>query len=293
MRIVELVLTSRCNCSCHYCFYSQQKNRRVPDRFDPGNIEAVLEALPSIGVTDLVVSGGEPLLRLDLVRACLRAGHRAGVAIWLSSNGLLADAEIASQLAREGLRAVHLSLDKLGADPYRGYSEKQARRVLQAARCFQEAGVETVGLICVIGRHNRDDIGALLEFAVAQGLEIVFQPMFAVDGIQEIERLADHEWSELAPVLTRWAGDGYFASYLDLWLNYYARRARPAQCAMGMETIVIDSDGQAYVCFHRRDLVAGNVLTDDLDEIDAALQSKHAEIQDAHCFGEHCVSLFT
>lgn len=288
-----MVLTSRCNCACRYCFYSQQGSRRVPDRFTPENIEAVVAAMPDVGITDLVVSGGEPLLRMDLVRACLRAARRVGLAIWLSTNGLLIDADIAAELAGEGLRAAHLSLDQLGSDPYRGYSKRQAETVVEAARHLKNAGIETVGLMCVIGRHNRDTIGALLEFAIAQDLELVFQPMFVQDDLAGVERLSPHEWRELAPILRRWGADGYFAPYLELWLGYYEHGQQPSHCHMGENTIVIDSDGQVFVCFHRHDLAAGNVLEHDLGKIVKTVSALHTQVSDAHCFGEHCISLFT
>lgn len=265
----------------------------MPDRFAPEKLEAIVATMPEVGITDLVITGGEPLLRMDLVRACLRAARPAGLSVWLSSNGLLVGTDIALELAGGGLRAAHLSLDLLGADPYRNYSEQQAQSVIEAAKHLVEVGIETVGLICVIGRHNRDGIGALLDFSIEQGLEIMFQPMFVKDDLEGVERLSAHEWRELAPILKRWARDGYFAPYLDLWLGYYERGDRPSHCHMGKSTIVVDSDGQAYVCFHRHDLSAGNVLEDDLGEIDKALFALHAQVSNAHCFGEHCISLFT
>ena len=293
MRIVEMVITSQCNVSCRYCFYREHNDWLVEDRFTSENISGLLGALAQGGVTDIVISGGEPLLRMDLIRTCLQKCNELEIAPWLSTNGLRVTSALATELANAGLCGAHLSLDLLGEDPYRGYTERQSEHILKAVGYFKDAGIEAVGLIGVIGRHNYEKLEPLLDFVEANELDLMLQPMYATKNNKEVELLAASEWLQLAPILQRWAGDGYYAPYLRLWLGYFESQLKPKQCHMGQQTFIIDSDGSIYPCFHRRDMKAGNILDDPIDVINHRLTEFHQQIKDAPCFGEHCISLFT
>ena len=64
-------------------------------------------------------------------------------------------------------------------------------------------------------------------------------------------------------------------------------------CQMGKKYFVCDSDGTLSPCFHRMDVVLGNILTDSEREIEKKIaQSQFAYDQIHSCFGLHCVSLF-
>jgi len=102
---VSFWLTDRCNLSCPMCWVRYSKDT---DELSTGEICRVLEEIapynPRIGLT-----GGEPLLRGDVVEIVAFAGSR-GLRVGLNTNGLLL-AEAGDELVEAGLDTVSISLD--------------------------------------------------------------------------------------------------------------------------------------------------------------------------------------
>ena len=61
---------------------------------------------------------------------------------------------------------------------------------------------------------------------------------------------------------------------------------------MGTQGLVIDADGAVYPCFHRHDLLAGNLMHDPWETIVKRLRNMGEPLLGAPCFGEHCLSMF-
>ena len=100
-------------------------------------------------------------------------------------------------------------------------------------------------------------------------------------------------WSRLKVSLDRWAADHGAQGYLSLFYSLYENEvAGPPSCAMGAEAVVVDCDGSVYPCFHRKDLLCGNLVSDDPGVVFGRLGKKSAFTSSAPCYGEHCLSLF-
>lgn len=61
---------------------------------------------------------------------------------------------------------------------------------------------------------------------------------------------------------------------------------------MGTNDIIIDSDGDIFPCFHRQDLLVGNILKESLKDILLRMGGVAIQLKNAPCLGEHCLSLF-
>ena len=111
---LRISLTSRCNLSCIYCHAEGEKN---PDaEMSTEEIIAIMETAAKFGIRSIKFTGGEPLIRpdiLDIVRA---------VPKWIESsittNGILL-ADMAADLKAAGLRRVNVSLDSLNPATYK------------------------------------------------------------------------------------------------------------------------------------------------------------------------------
>ncbi len=107
--VVVWNLTRRCNLKCLHC-YAQATARAAPDELSPTEALALLQDLKDFGVPVVLFSGGEPLLRpdlLELVAWTVKAGMRAVI----SSNGTLITPEVARGLQGLGVSYVGISLD--------------------------------------------------------------------------------------------------------------------------------------------------------------------------------------
>jgi cyclic pyranopterin phosphate synthase len=162
---LRVSVTDRCNLRCLYCM-PEAGLPWIPktDVLTFEEIERIVRAAASVGVTSIRLTGGEPLVRRDLARLVARLAAIPGIDdISLSTNGLLL-AEQAADLARAGLRRVNVSLDSLRPDRFEAIARRPGLdRVLAGIDAAAAAGLGPIKLNCVVMRGRNDD--ELLDFA--------------------------------------------------------------------------------------------------------------------------------
>ncbi|MEM4224707.1 MAG: radical SAM protein [Desulfurococcaceae archaeon] len=196
--LVNLVVTNRCDLSCWYCFFYSEAAGYV---YEP-TLEQIREMVRSIKKQSVTVAiqltGGEPLLREDLVDI-VRILREEGVRhIQLNTNGLkfarlyLEDpakaVEYARSLRQAGLNTVYLSFD--GVTPKT--NPKNHWEIPFIFEVFRKAGITSVVLVpTVIKDFNTHELGAIVRFA-ARNIDIVrsvnFQPVSLTGFMKKRER---------------------------------------------------------------------------------------------------------
>jgi len=133
-------VTRRCNLHCGHC-YADSHDREYPGELSTGEGERLLADLASFGVPTVLFSGGEPLLRPDVLELAARAGE-LGMRTVLSTNGTRIDAAKAGELGRAGFSYVGVSLDGLDStnDKLRG-SRGAFEAALGGIRAARDAGL--------------------------------------------------------------------------------------------------------------------------------------------------------
>src|ERR1700719_4777070 len=112
LRSLRVSVTDRCNLRCNYCM-PQEEYVWLPreELLTFAEITRLVEVFTSLGVTDVRLTGGEPLLRRDLPRLVeMLAANPRIRDLALTTNGILF-AEHAEELRAAGLDRVTLSLD--------------------------------------------------------------------------------------------------------------------------------------------------------------------------------------
>ncbi len=171
---LRISVTDRCNERCLYCMpegYHGWQQR--PDHLTAEEIIRVVRVAASLGFRKFRLTGGEPLVRNDLVEI-VRALHATeGVeCIGLSTNGTRL-APLAQDLHSAGLRTVNVSLDALDADRYRRITGGNVTQVIAGIRAAVAAGFERLKLNCVLMRGmNESEIWPLVLFAAEHGLPL-------------------------------------------------------------------------------------------------------------------------
>jgi radical SAM protein with 4Fe4S-binding SPASM domain len=152
-----------CNMSCPHCYAAAAYR---PSREDLTTDEALrlLDDLAGCGVRIVIFSGGEPLLRPDLLELLSHA-HRLGIAPQLSTNGVYIDEETAGKLAAAGVRYVGVSVDGVREfnDGYRGMEGGYDAACL-GIRNAKSAGMRT-GLRMTLTRLNVEQLPRMVELA--------------------------------------------------------------------------------------------------------------------------------
>ncbi len=159
--VVVWNVTRACNLRCVHC-YAAASGGADPDELTTSEGLALLDDLAGFGVPVVLFSGGEPLMRPDLLALVGRATER-GMRAVISTNGTLIDEAAAGRLAEAGLAYVGISLDGVGAvnDRFRGV-EGAYSRALEGLRRARDAGIK-VGLRVTLTRRNADQVDPLFD----------------------------------------------------------------------------------------------------------------------------------
>lgn len=181
LRDLRLSVIEACNFRCGYCMPAD----RVPDdygldaasRLSFDQIETLVRAFISLGVTKLRLTGGEPLLRKGLPDLIARLARLPGLDdVALTTNGTLLRAQAAA-LKQAGLRRLTVSLDALDPEVFAAMSGGRGRvqDVLAGIDAAVAAGFERLKINCVVQRGlNERQVLPLLEHFRGSGHVVRF-----------------------------------------------------------------------------------------------------------------------
>jgi 12,18-didecarboxysiroheme deacetylase len=182
----------RCNLKCVHC-YSQSQDRSYSGELSTEEGKALIEDLARFGSPVILFSGGEPLLRPDLLPLAQLATDR-GVRAVISTNGTLISKEMAGALKRIGLSYVGVSLDGMREtnDRFRGV-EGAFDAALKGMRNCREAGIK-VGLRFTINRRNVRDIPEIFDLLEKEDIPRVcfYHLVYAGRGSQLVKEGLEH-----------------------------------------------------------------------------------------------------
>src|ERR1051326_7010994 len=185
LQSLRISVTDRCNLRCEYCM--PQEEYIWLERSELLTLEEIAQlaaVFSSLGVTDVRLTGGEPLLRRNLEHLVEMLAAVDGLRdIALTTNGLTL-ASMAVPLRDAGLSRVTVSLDTLRPDRFLALTRRDAHaKVLEGIAAAQEAGFRHTKLNAVIIRgFNDDELVDLVEFGRARGIEIRFIEYMDVGG---------------------------------------------------------------------------------------------------------------
>ena len=174
---LRLSVTELCNLRCRYCMPEGGVCKKDhSDMLTEDEMIVAVEAAASLGVTKLRITGGEPLIKRNIVSICARAASVPGIReVCITTNGILLP-KLAKGLRAAGVSRVNLSLDTLNLDKYahitRVGSLDQALAGLHAAL---DAGFEKIKVNAVlIGGFNDDEIEDLAALTLKYPVDVRF-----------------------------------------------------------------------------------------------------------------------
>ncbi|MDH3218237.1 MAG: heme d1 biosynthesis radical SAM protein NirJ [Gammaproteobacteria bacterium] len=162
-------LVRRCNLACKHC-YATSADIDFPGELDTEQVFEVMRDLKSFGVSVLILSGGEPLLRPDIFEIS-RLAKAMGFYVGLSSNGtLITDGNIA-QIDSIGYDYVGVSLDGMRVT-HDSFRRKRGAfdESLRGIRLCRDAGIK-VGLRFTLTQDNAVELPDLLQLMLEEDLD--------------------------------------------------------------------------------------------------------------------------
>ncbi len=208
--VVVWNVTRRCNLVCAHCYSHSDACVGCEDELSHEEGKALLDDLADYGSPVILFSGGEPLLRPDLVELAEYAVSR-GLRAVISTNGTLITPQMARRLKGVGLSYVGVSLDGLREthDHFRGVSGA-FDRALAGIRACQEVGLK-VGLRVTLFKGNRRELPGIFDLIEAEGI-----PRICVYHLAYSGRGAEMESEDLTHEQTRQSLDFIIERTADL-----------------------------------------------------------------------------
>jgi len=295
-RDMRVSLTDRCNLRCTYCMpHDFAAWLPSKDLLNTDELIEIIEVAVSQGIDEIRLTGGEPMLRPDIVEIVSRISSiKNAPKLSMTTNGLVL-AKLAKPLVDAGLRRINISLDTLDRDVFKKMTNRdRIDDVFAGIAAAKEAGLLPVKINTVLLRGVNDgEAVSLLKWALAEDLNLRFIEQMPLDagGIWNREQLitADEifaqlsEHYELTPVEYRGSApaEEFLINGGPATVGIIGSVSRPFCGAC--DRIRITSDGQLRSClFSMTETDLRSILRSDLsqsEKTEALISKFHSTVK--------------
>lgn len=192
---LRISLIDRCNLRCRYCMPLVGVNSLASgDLLTPDEIARVVRAATLTGFRKFRLTGGEPMLRKELLEIIERIREIPGVAdLAMTTNGMFLSGQ-AEQLRRAGLNRVNIHLDAVNADRL-GVLMRfgDAGRTWAGIAAAEAAGLIPIKLNAVVTRgYNDDEVEALAALTLERPWHVRFIELMPLGGRESAAFAREH-----------------------------------------------------------------------------------------------------
>lgn len=272
--MAQIMLTSRCNIRCKICDVWRQEFR---SELSSDEVKDFIDQAIALGVRNIYMTGGEALLRPDIISLIDHAGFK-GVETTINTNGSLIDDAMARSLVGSRLRNITFSIDGPDAsvhDAVRGrgafikaiegmdrinfYRAQYKRRYADGWESRMD-----VGIACVITKDNFDQFASMVDLALSKECcFIAFQPLIYNGNLLENKEIHSAFWleredverlrrafEELGVLKKKLEREITIAFTPEKTCQHYLRDRRVNSCFAGYNRIFLNPQGDvSFVCF--------------------------------------------
>ncbi|MBQ9661944.1 MAG: GTP 3',8-cyclase MoaA [Oscillospiraceae bacterium] len=289
---LRLSVTELCNLRCRYCMPEDGVcKKRHEEMLTQEEMVTAVRAAAALGITKLRITGGEPLVKANIVELCREAAAVEGIReVCLTTNGTLLP-KLAAPLREAGVSRLNISLDTLDADKFRyitrvGELSDALRGIETALECsYDKVKINSV----LIGGFNDGEIAALAELTRRYPVDVRFielMPMYDSGDFGPEAFIPYTIVTETLPELEPLPADGGVAKLYRLpgaQGNIGLISPVSAHFCADCNRIRITADGKIKPCLHSSDEISIKGLDYDgmLETIRSAILSKpkwHGEL---------------
>ena len=172
---LRLSVTDRCDLRCTYCMAERMQFLPRADLLTLEEIARIGRQLVGRGVRKIRISGGEPLVRKDIMHLFDELGALLGNGLdelTLTSNGTLLTT-YAAPLYAAGVRRINISLDTLDTDKFKQITRRgDLDKVLAGIDAAQDAGLKIKINTVALKHQNADEIPDMIAWAHGRGFDM-------------------------------------------------------------------------------------------------------------------------
>lgn len=304
MKYLLFKLTNYCNSNCVYCPHARY--RKVPEEkfITPHSLVLkTIEDAAELGVQGISLSGGEPLLRDDIIDIIKKVIDCKMIPVLLT-NGLLLET-CWDELGAAGLRYIIISVDSIDREIYekqRGASFDMAMAGIEAAQKLRaKYGRTEIHVSAVLTKDNLIDFFDLVTYMQERDIKVQVIPYHKRQNDAENFSVKEEETiNELVSRLIDIKMDsGMIANSVDFLKqipDYFIKGNKVPEnyvCKVGYTTLLIDANMDVKICGSYRFEPLGNLSNNSLPEIWTSNQIKEYRKRMLKCECEGCWYLCT
>ncbi len=190
---LRITLTNRCNVNCLYCHHDGMVSSKQEMTAD--ELYTICKIAKNIGVQKIRLSGGEPLIRKDIVEVVEKIASLGFKDISMTTNGTMLE-KYAQDLKDAGLNRVNVSLDTLNSETYehitsKDYLESAKTGILKAV----EVGLYPVKINMVIMKDiNQNEIKDMFKFCKDNNIVLQLIELIESENCDDDKFSADYHY---------------------------------------------------------------------------------------------------
>lgn len=195
---LRLSVTDRCDFRCTYCMAEDMTFMPRKEILSLEELQLVAKSFVSLGVKKIRITGGEPLIRNNVLKLFRGLGELPGLTeLCLTTNGSHLE-DYAAELHQAGVNSINVSLDSLQPDRFKeltrfGKLDKVLKGIDAAVKQkFDRLKINSV----VLKNYNLDEVCQLVEFALSRSLDISFIEEMPLGEVKSHARHAEFISSE-------------------------------------------------------------------------------------------------
>ena len=257
---LRLSVTELCNLRCRYCMPEDGICKKDhSEMLTEDEMICAVKAAAFLGIHKLRITGGEPLVKKNILSICERAAAVPGIEdVCITTNGTLLPG-LAEGLKAAGVKRINISLDTLDEEKYRYITRRgHFDEALAGIEAAVAAGFDKIKINAVlIGGFNDDEIPRMAELTVKYPVDVRFielMPMYDSGEFGPSAYVPGQKVLDILPQLSETPQDGGVARLYHLpgaqgnigLINPLSRHF----CG-SCNRIRITADGQIKPCLHR------------------------------------------
>lgn len=169
---LRVAITQRCNLRCEYC-HLEGEEKLCGDAVEEMSVDEIVRIVKiavGLGISNVKLTGGEPLMRKDLLEIVKGIAAIPGLSdLSMTTNGVLL-VFMAKELRASGLKRINISLPTLNREVYNKLTHGRLEDALGSVKAAVDAGFYPVKLNMVILKGvNDDSVSEMIEFARETG----------------------------------------------------------------------------------------------------------------------------
>ena len=173
---VRISVTDRCDFRCVYCMAEDMEFVPRAQLLTLEEIAFIARAFTESGVEKIRITGGEPLIRRNVIKLFRDIGQLDGLRELVTTTNGSQLTGLAHDLKAAGVKRINISLDTLDAERFRRITRVgNLDKVMAGIQAALDAGFDRIKINSVILKNrNHDEVIDLVRFAITKGIDISF-----------------------------------------------------------------------------------------------------------------------